>query len=94
LTPDAGAPAVWSLPTNEKENQMHIKLFRALKAANVKDDDAAEVVKAIEEYIAVKVQEANKGLESRLTAQTWVIGSVGLILVVIGLAPAFSKLFQ
>lgn len=79
--------------TNEKENQMHIKLFRALKAANVSDDTAAEVVEAVEEYIAVKVQEANKALESKLTAQTWVIGSVGFVLAVIGLAPAFIKLF-
>ncbi len=73
---------------------MHIKLFRALKAANLTDDAAAEVVEAIEEYIAVKVQEANKGLESKLTAQTWVIGSVGFVLAVIGLAPAFVKLFS
>ena len=80
--------------TNEKENRMHIKLFRALKAANLTDDAAAEVVEAIEEYIAVKVQEANKGLESKLTAQTWVIGSVGFVLAVIGLAPAFVKLFS
>src|SRR3546814_19439101 len=57
--------------TNEKENRMHIKLFRALKAANLSDDAAAEVVEAIEEYIAVKVQEANKGIESKLTAPTW-----------------------
>src|SRR3546814_7764796 len=34
--------------TNEKENRMHIKLFRALKAANLSDDAAAEVVEAIE----------------------------------------------
>jgi len=73
---------------------MHIKLFRALKAANVSDDAAAEVVEAIEEYIAVKVQEANKGLEAQLKAQTWVIGSVGFVIAVIGLAPAVFKLFQ
>ncbi|BAI98827.1 MAG: hypothetical protein WBL20_00195 [Sphingobium sp.] len=42
----------------------------------------------------MKVQEANKGIESKLTAQTWVIGSVGFVLAVIGLAPAFIKLFQ
>src|SRR3546814_14951437 len=71
---------------------MHIKLFRALKAANLSDDAAAEVVEAIEEYIAVKVQEANKGIESKLKAQTWVIGRVGFVLAVIGLAPAFIKL--
>jgi hypothetical protein len=93
LTADAGAHAVGFPSLNEKENQMHIKLFRALKAANVSDDTAAEVVEAVEEYIAVKVQEANKALESKLTAQTWVIGSVGFVLAVIGLAPAFIKLF-
>lgn len=73
---------------------MHIKLFRALKTAKVSEDDAAEVVKAIEEYIAVKVQEANKTLEAQLKAQTWVIGAVGAVLAVIGLAPAIYKLFQ
>ncbi|MBW6533213.1 hypothetical protein [Sphingomonas citri] len=73
---------------------MHIKLFRALKAANVSDDAAAEVVEAIEEYIAVKVQEANKGLEAQLKAQTWVIASFGFVLTLIGLAPAVFKLFQ
>ena len=73
---------------------MHIKLFRALKAANVSDDAAAEVVEAIEEYIAVKVQEANKSLEAQLKAQTWVIGAVGFVLGIIGLAPAVFKLFQ
>ncbi|MBB6193077.1 5'(3')-deoxyribonucleotidase [Sphingobium wenxiniae] len=72
---------------------MQIKLFRALKAANVSEDAAAEVVEAIEEYIAVKVQEANKALESKLTAQTWVIGAVGFVLAIIGLAPAFIKMF-
>lgn len=72
---------------------MHIKLFRALKAANVSDDAAAEVVEAVEEYIAVKVQEANKTLEAQLKAQTWVIGAVGAVLAVIGLAPALYKLF-
>ena len=73
---------------------MHIKLFRALKAANLSDDAAAEVVEAIEEYIAVKVQEGSRGRERRLTARTRVIGSVGFVLAVSGLAPAFIKLFQ
>ena len=73
---------------------MHIKLFTALKAVNVTDEKAAEAVEALEEYIAVKIQEATKGLESRLTALTWVIGAVGFLLAVIGLAPAFVKLFQ
>ena len=42
----------------------------------------------------MKVTEANKGIEARLTAQTWVIGAVGVVLAVIGLAPAFVKLFH
>lgn len=72
---------------------MHIELFKALKSIKLGDEQATEVVKALEEYLAVKISEANKGLESRLTAMTWVIGAVGLMLAVIGLAPAFSKLF-
>lgn len=73
---------------------MHIKLFKALVAAKVSEDTAAEVVEAIEEYIAVKVQEANKALEAQLKAQTWVIASVGFVLAIIGLAPAFIKLWH
>lgn len=45
---------------------MHIKLFRALKSASVSDEDAEEVVQAIEEYLAVKIKEANAGLEAQL----------------------------
>ena len=73
---------------------MHIKLSKALVAAKVSEDAAAEVVEAVEEYIAVKVQEANKALEAQLKAQTWVIASVGFVLAVIGLAPAFIKLWH
>src|SRR3546814_1759661 len=63
--------------TNEKENRMHIKLFRALKAANLSDDAAAEVVEAMEEYIAVQVQEANKGIDSKQLGRAWCVERVG-----------------
>ena len=73
---------------------MHIALFKALKSLNLSDDQATEVVKAFEEYLAVKIKEANAGVEAQLKAQTWVIASVGFILAAIGLAPAFMKLFS
>lgn len=72
---------------------MHIQLFKALKSINISDDQATEVVKAFEEYLAVKIKEANAGIEAQLKAQTRVIASVGLILAIIGMAPAFTKLF-
>ena len=49
---------------------MHIALVKALKSINLSDDQATEVVEAIEEYIAVKIKEANAGLEAQLKAQT------------------------
>jgi hypothetical protein len=94
LTASAGAHAGFSTPIIEKENRMHIALFKALKSINLTDDQATEVVKAFEEYLAVKIKEANAGVEAQLKAQTWVIASVGFILAAIGLAPAFMKLFS
>lgn len=80
---------------------MHITLFKALRTINLNDDQATQVVAELEEYIAVKVTEANKGLEAKLDAQdaklntlTWVIGSTGLLIAVLSLAPAFTKLFN
>lgn len=73
---------------------MQITLFQALKALNLSEDQSTEVVKALEEYIAVKIKEANAGLEAQLRTQTWVIAAVGTILAIIGLAPAFVKLFH
>lgn len=73
---------------------MHIALFKALKSVNLSDDQATEVVEAFEEYLALKIKEANAGLEAQLKAQTWIIGSVGLLLAVVSLAPAFVKLFH
>lgn len=73
---------------------MQITLFKALKSLNLSDEQATEVVEAVEEYIAVKIKEATSGLEAQLKAQTWVIAAVGTVLAVIGLAPAFVKLFH
>jgi len=71
---------------------MHIALFKALKSVKMTDEQATEVVNAVEEYIAVKIQDANKGIEAQLKAQTWLIGSFGLIISVAAVAVAFSKL--
>lgn len=40
----------------------------------------------------MKVQEASKGAETKLTVQTWVIGVVGFALAVIGLASVIIRL--
>lgn len=40
----------------------------------------------------MKVQEASKGAENKLTVQTWVIGVVGFVLAIIGLASAIVRL--
>ena len=46
---------------------MQVLLFRALKDANVDDDNAAAVVATIEEHVDVAVGQANKALEAKLT---------------------------
>lgn len=45
---------------------MHIPLYRALKDANVSDDAAAQVVREIESYIAMKIADATKPLEAKM----------------------------
>jgi hypothetical protein len=72
---------------------MHISLYQALKSIKISDDHAAEVVKAFEEHVAVKISDATKGLEAQLRAQTWLLGFIGTMLAVIGLAPVVAKLF-
>ncbi len=71
---------------------MQIALFKALKSVNLTDDQATEVVNAVEEYIAVKIKEANVELVAQLKAQTWLIGSFGLIIAIAAAAVAFSKI--
>lgn len=69
-----------------------ITLYKALKSINVSDEQATEVMAAVEEYIAVKINEANKGVEAQLKAQTWLICSFGLIISIAAVAVAFTKL--
>jgi hypothetical protein len=71
---------------------MHIPLYQALKSIKIGDEQAAGAVKALEEYIAVKISEANKGLEAQLRALTWVMGFIGTMLAIIGLTPIITKL--
>ena len=67
---------------------MHVTLFKALKSVNLTDDQATEVVKTVEEYIAVKITEANKNLEARIQALTYAIAAVGGL---IALSPIIEK---
>ena len=55
---------------------MHISLYQALKSIKISDEHAAEVVKAFEEHVAVKISDATKGLEAQLRAQTWLMASL------------------
>jgi hypothetical protein len=78
---------------------MHIPLYQALKPIKISDEQSAEVVTSFEEYVTVKISEANKGLEAKYTSleseirsTKWVIGFVGTMLAIIGLAPVISKL--
>ena len=71
---------------------MHISLYQTLKSIKVSDERSADVVNSLEEFMAVKISEANKGLEAQLRAQNWLIGFVGVIIAIIGLAPFIAKL--
>lgn len=80
---------------------MHIELFTALKAVNVSDEKATQVVAAMEEYMAVKIKDANAGLEAKITgveaqlkAITWLLGFIGVLIAIMGLAPALTKLIH
>ena len=71
---------------------MHIALFKALKSVNVADDKATEVVEAFEEYLAVKIKEANAGLEAQQKATNWLIGSLGSVIAIGVLVSALSPI--
>jgi hypothetical protein len=71
---------------------MHISLYQALKSIRIADDKAADVVATLEEYMAVKIRDANKGLEAQLRALTWMMGFIGTMLAIIGLTPIITKL--
>jgi hypothetical protein len=72
---------------------MQLTLFKALQALKLDDDTATKVVEAFEEHIAMKIKEAPAGIEAQLRALTWVIGTVGVLLAIIALAPVYLKLF-
>ncbi len=61
---------------------MHIALFKALQSIKVSDDQATAVVEALEEYMAMKIKEANAGLEAQLKAQNKIIGALGAIIAI------------
>ena len=63
---------------------MQITLFKALKAIKVDDDTASAVVVQLEDFIVRKVEDANKGIEAQLRAQTWLIGTIGAVIAVFG----------
>jgi hypothetical protein len=71
---------------------MQIPLYQALKSIKIADEQASAVVAALEEHIAMKISDATKGLEAQLRAQTWLLGFIGTMLAIIGLAPIISKL--
>ena len=77
---------------------MQIALFKALKSINISDDQASDVVKAFEEYLSMKIKEANAELVAQQKATNWLIGSIGTIIIistlVTGLAPVIWKLFH
>jgi hypothetical protein len=59
---------------------MQVDLFRALQSIKVPDERAATVVEKLEEHIAVKINEANKGLEAKLDALRSQITFIGIML--------------
>ncbi len=72
---------------------MQLTLFKALQALKLNDDTATKVVEAFEEHIAMKIKEATAGLEAKLNAVLWLLGTMTLMLAIIGLAPIYLKLF-
>jgi hypothetical protein len=72
---------------------MHISLYQALKAIKVSDEKSAEVVAAFEDYMAMKMRDAVRPLEAQLKAQNWLLGFIGVLIAIPGLASVFAKLF-
>ncbi|MET1756474.1 hypothetical protein ABVV53_13605 [Novosphingobium sp. RD2P27] len=77
---------------------MHVKLYQALKSVNVSDDAAAEVVDAVEEFLAVKINEATKGLEAKLDATNTRLNAVlflmGTLTLVIAAAAVAGQIIN
>ncbi|CDG38953.1 MULTISPECIES: hypothetical protein [Asaia] len=45
---------------------MQLPLFKALKTINIEDEQATEIVDSMEDYIAMKMQEATAPLAARI----------------------------
>ncbi len=73
---------------------MQVTLFKALKSINIADDAATDVVAQVEEHIAMKINEATKGLEAQLKAQTWLIGTFGALIAIMGAVATFGPVIQ
>lgn len=106
---------------------MQITLFKALRNADIPDDAATAVVDQLEEFIAVKITDANKGLDLKITeankgldlkiteanksleaslkslearldakisALTWLVGAVGVIVSVAALLASVLPLLH
>lgn len=71
---------------------MQLTLFKALQSLRLDDDKATEVVEALEAYMATKMKEATAGLEAQLKAQTWVIGTIGVMLALTNFTVIYLKL--
>ena len=80
---------------------MQLPLFKALQSIKIDDDRATDVVRSFEEYSAMKMAEATaplvaqlEAVKSEISSLKLLIGFVGAILGVIGLAPSFFHLFK
>lgn len=84
---------------------MQVTLFKALKSIKVGDDQATAVVEQLEEFMALKIKEANaaleaqnKALESKIDGLKTQLTILNIMLGVISLAslagPILAKLIK
>ncbi|ALR23037.1 hypothetical protein ACQKOH_21225 [Sphingomonas sp. NPDC092331] len=84
---------------------MQVTLFKALKSIKVGDDQATAVVEQLEEFMALKIKEANaaleaqnKALESKIDGLKTQLTILSIMLGVISLAslagPILAKLIK
>ena len=84
---------------------MQVTLFKALKSIKVGDDQATAVVEQLEEFMALKIKEANaaleaqnKALESKIDGLKTQLTILSIMLWVISLAslagPILAKLIK
>ena len=73
----------------EVKTGVQITLFKALKEAKVSSENAEKVVSELEEYIAMKITEANaeliaevKSLRTDVATNRWVLGLIGVIIAI------------